>query len=210
MSNDRKFSDVGSAYNSNVIGLDEARQIFEKEVRQLNDLVMDHLYAVAKRLNQDEKVAKKLRWQDPQDDSRNREGPWLNFASRSTIGMDLKTPGAKQFKKNVALLYFETVFDWENEKKFVFQCRFENQNIVNNDFDEKVLELIQAQKEKFPGQVHYKANTTIIFRLKLEDSLFDQINQNIDLALGVCQEVITTTFPDSQYKNEVPELSAVG
>lgn len=124
--------------------------------------------------------------------------------------MDVKVPGAKVFRKNVALLYFETVFDWENEKKFVFQCRFENQNLVNKDFDEKVLELIQAQKDKFPGQVHYKASTTIIFRLKLEEGLFDQINQHIDLALGICQEVIATTYPDSQYKNEGPELSAVG
>ncbi len=199
MAIDRRLSEVAVAYNINIACLDEARQIFEKEVKQLNEVVMDHLYAATKRLNQDEKMGRKLRWQQPEDDSRNREGPWLNFAARAVIGLDVKVPGAKVFKKNAAYLYFETVYDRDAEKKFVFQCRFENQNIVSDELDEKVLELVRDKSDQFPAQVHFKANTTVLFRFRLEENLFDELNEHIDSAMAVCQDEVNILFPDSAY-----------
>ncbi|MDZ4660755.1 MAG: hypothetical protein SGJ18_03970 [Pseudomonadota bacterium] len=203
MSKDHRFSEVGVAYNTNIACLDEARQIFEKELNNLNAIILDHLFAATKRLNQDEKSNKKMRWQEPEDDSRDREGSWLNHAARVTLGIDVKIPGAKVFRKNSAYLYFETVYDKYVAKQFVFQCRFENQGLISDDFDEKVYELVKAKGSEFQSFEHIKTSTTILFRLKLTDALFDHLNHNIDIAMQACLDAANALFPDSAYsKNE--------
>ncbi|MBU6154145.1 MAG: hypothetical protein KGP28_07570 [Bdellovibrionales bacterium] len=205
MAESRRFSEVGIAYNDNVFSLDEARGIFEKEISQLNKITMDHLFTASKRLNQEDRYSKKFRWQDPEDDSRDRDGPWLNFTSRASIGIDIKTPGSKVFRKNVAYLYFETVFDWDDKKKFIFQCRLENQNLVSGDLDERVFEEVQKASDKFPGHIHYKANTTILFRLPINEALFDSLNQQVDNSLDICLKVFEKIFSDEMYRNEKAE-----
>jgi hypothetical protein len=83
-------------------------------------------------------------------------------------------------------LYFETIYDRDSEKQFVFQCRFENQGVVSDQIDEKIFEVAKAKKSEFQSLAHIKTSTTILFRLKLEEELFDRLNQNIDNAMAAC------------------------
>ena len=190
MAHERRFSEVAVAYNQSLANLNTARDIFEKELDQLIAGVLDHLETVIVRHNKDEQIKDKMRWADPEDQSRKKDGPWINYTAAASVALDIRPPTAKNFKKGAAYLTFECVFDANGGNKFVFRCRLDNQNSVFTELDEKVFELIKTKADGFPKAEHIKSDVTILFSRDLEDSLFADINQHIDSSLAVCQEAV--------------------
>lgn len=192
---ERTFSEVSTTYNANLNQLNDARQIFEKEVRSLNEFVHAHL----SERRQAEQRIEKLRWEAAEDWSTGREGPWLNWYCGTRIRLDVKLPGKTRFRKGAAFVYFQTIFDHDLDR-FMFRCRLENQNTIAEDIDEQAFGIVQKRGEnEFPGAHHVKANTAILFRYPLQDSLFDELNRNVDRALGAVEQAIEIILPDDRY-----------
>lgn len=200
MTHDRVFSELTHSYNANAWNLNEARKIFQNEINEVINEVVSHLPEVCQRPDDDGKV-QKVRWSTPYDGSTSKDGPWLNYIASTQVVMDIRPPAFIRFKCAAAYLYFEIKFD-RDFSRFMFRSRLENQNIVNDSIDEKVMGLIaQKEAEMFLNAVHRKSNTVILFRHELKDELFDNLNQLIDDSIKICEEAIDLLFPDSQYGN---------
>lgn len=194
---EREFSEITLVYNDHIGNLNRARQIFEEETRELNEIVLQHLNEVVSRPT--DRAAPKLRWSEPRDWSMSRDVTWINFMTGAQLSIDIRQPGYKIFRKAAGYVYFETVFH-EPADSFVFQCRFENQNIVHADIDEQIIHRVTTVGEQdFPDFEHVKTNTAILFRRPLSSSLFDTINQIVDGSLRVIETSIDNIFPDDDY-----------
>lgn len=200
MASDRAFSELTHAYNANAWNLNDARKIFQNEINEFNSDIESHLQEVCGRPIDDDRI-KKVRWSNPTDWSTSKDGPWLNYNASTQVEIDIKPPGYKIFKRAAAYLYFEIRFD-RDFNRFMFRCRFENQNSVNESIDESVMEIISSQSPvEFSNSFHQKSNTAILFRHELKDDLFDRLYQVIDKAIIICEEAVDAIFPDELYVN---------
>ena len=124
---------------------------------------------------------------------------WLNFFAGSYVRLDVRLPGKRNFRKAAAYVYFQFLFDRELEK-FVYQCRFENQNLVHDGLDETVSELAAQKGEStFPGAYHVKSDTAVVFRRLITDTLFDELGGSVDDAIELVEEAVDVLFPNSHY-----------
>ena len=202
MSSKGKFSDVSLSYNANAANLDQARWMFQKEVSELNEWVQNHLSEVI----DSRKRMDKVRWSNSEDRTTEKDGPWLNFRSRTRISMNVRPPRLRKFRRSVAYLYFETRFD-SDLNRFMFRARFENQNVVSPVLDETVMEVVRSKgDEMFPNSEQIKSNTAILFKREIANELFENMNQFIDSAVVVCEEAVDKIFPDSQYHSIAPSI----
>lgn len=199
MSNERDFSQVSKSFNQNVFLLNEARNVFETEIRRLNSLIIDDVVTISTRINKDEAINFKINWENPEDRSTQKDVPWMNFTTRTEVPLSLKHPSYKKFRRNVAYLMFEVVFDWDKSNQFIFQVRFENENIIADGLDEKLCE-IGKEKELFKDCKHYKANTAVIFSCPLDSKLLENLSSYISQSMELCVEMVQKTFPDEMYK----------
>jgi len=190
----RKFSEVSLAYVKNAHNLDLARKEFEKQALDLIEQVESDLANVSRRQGQDSDI---YRWRDAKSEVPLREIAGLNFRANSSISLDVKPNGLRNFKKDAAFLYFEILFDSER-REFIFQSRFENQSIHEglDDFDEKIIEIARSQdfREKFPGSNHIKASTAILYKYSINDELFENLNPRIKDAIEISQLALSKIF----------------
>ena len=212
MKDDLSFSDVSFAYMANLQNLDEARQIFEKECRNLNNKIIELVSEKCNSRNKDlsSQLRKKFWWGDATDEtlSSRRPGHWINFVQGTSIPMSIKAPGQKNFKNNVAYLHFEVSFDQE-AKRHLFKVRFQNDFDKNDQLDEKLHALALAQPEKFRQSKHIKQSCAIIGVWELDQGLVENLNTIILNSLDLVQEMIAQEFPDSLYgQNEEVSPSA--
>lgn len=199
MPSEIRFSEVSVIYNTHIANLNHAREMFEEEVRGLNELILEHLGDTAGR-PRDGVV--KLRWSAPEDRSKSRDVAWLNFRSGSRLRLDVRPPGFSRFKRGAAFLHFEIVFDPESSQ-FLFRSRLENQNTVSDEIDERVVGVVETRgKDIFPRHCHLKRNTAIVFCRDLNDSIFENLNQYIDDAINVVEAAVEGLFPDSAYADD--------
>jgi hypothetical protein len=198
MTSELRFSEVSRAYNGHIANLNRSREVFESEVRAVNDLVLEHL---ADTKGRPPEGIQKLRWRAIEDRSKSRDVTWINFKTGASIRLDIRRPELARYKRGAAFLHFETVYD-EDKAEFVFRCRLENQNTVHDEIDERVMGLIEKRGlDGFPGCKHIKRNTAIIFRQPLVDELLDELNHHIDTAVGLVETAVDEIFPDSEYAN---------
>ncbi len=203
----KRFSEVSLAYNANILNLDEARGIFQKELNDLNSFIWDHLTEASRRTS-DSSDVKKWRWANPEDWSTVKDGPWQNYITATYLPLDICPPGYNRFKRGVSTLYFEIRLDKEFGR-FMFRARFENANIVDKNLDEKIIEILNRDKpEECLNMDQIKSNTAIIFRHELKDELFDNLHDYIDKALEICERAVDEMFPDHLYVNSHIEESA--
>jgi hypothetical protein len=208
MDQTKRFTEVFIAYNECVAKLELARKTFQEELKDLNSLVSEHLAEV---FSDGERNSIRHRWGGPEDWSTTKDGPWLNFISSTKVWLDIKQENNIRFSRKVSYLYFESRFDKEMGS-FIFQCRLENQNVVNDYIDEEVIKIISSKGgENFPNHGCVKANRAILFKKELSDEIFSLLNQDIDAALDICEEAIEVLFPINKYRekdesDESPEL----
>jgi hypothetical protein len=196
MSSDKRLSEVSLAYNKHVVNLDRARKVFEEEMQNLVDFAHKHL---DDRRTWPQEGVRKVRWGKPQPTSSARSVPWLNWVAGTKVRMDIRPPNFKVFRKAAAFVYFEIVFV-RDIGNFVFECRLENQNIIDTDLDEETFAVIQKHdSSEFPRAEHIKRDTTVIYRCDIEESLFDDINNCVNRGLDVICEAVNQIFPDSEY-----------
>lgn len=193
---DRGFSEISLVFNDHIGNLDRARHVFEDESRTLNDYILDHLAEVVNRPN--EEPIQKIRWSDPRDWSTSRDVSWTNFFAGTQLSMDVRQPGYKIFRRAAGYVYFEVVFDTQLDY-FVFQCRFENQNLAHSEIDEEICRIIDDKPDAYPLSEHVKANTAILFKRKLSSELFDTINQMVEDSLSIIAQAVNSVFPDEAY-----------
>jgi hypothetical protein len=204
MSAERDFSAVSKSYNENVFILNEARNVFETEIRRLNSLIMDDVITISSRINNDELINYKINWEAPEDRSTQKDTPWMNFTTRTEVPLSIKTPNNKKFRRNVAYLMFEVVFDWDKTNQFIFQVRFENENIVADGLDEKLCE-IGKEKELFKDCRHFKANTAVILSCPLDNKLLENLSLYVASSLDLCVEMVQKVFPEELYRSAQQE-----
>ncbi len=191
------FSEIFGAYNATLVNLNEARTVFQNELYELNELIMDHLQDACRRAP-DKGQIKKFRWARPEESSSPKELSWTSFVAGAFLRLDILQPGHKRFRKAAAYVYFETKYDKEFNR-FMFQCRFENQNNVNKNIDEKIVELLEGKKQELKNSYQIKSNTSVIFREELENILFENINDLIDNSLQVIETAVDILLPDVEY-----------
>jgi hypothetical protein len=203
MTSDLRYSDVSQTYNTHVANLDRARLIFQREVEQLNEYASKH---IEDRRSWPLEGVQKVRWGKPEHWSTARETTWLNWTSATRVRLDVRPPGYMRYKMAAAYVFFQTSYDQELAK-FVFSCRLENQNAVSSDIDEEAIALIRAADiGRFPNAVHVKRNRAMLFRINLEDSLYDEINDWVDRGFELISATIDRMFPDAEYLDN-PELA---
>jgi hypothetical protein len=201
MKDDIKFTDVSLAYSANLQNLDEARQIFEKECRNLNSIVLDLATEKCGSRNKDRSATlrKKFYWQDISDsESSRRSSHWLNFSQGTSISISLKAPGRKNFEKDKAYLYFDISFDSEL-KRYMFNVHFRNDYARNDQLDERLFSLAQSKPEKFPNPKHIKQSCAILGVWELNHELIENLNDIVISSLDLVQEMIELELPDALY-----------
>ena len=199
MDQSEKFNEVSITYNNCVANLDSARQIFQDDLKKLNCFVAEHLEEVC---SDQEKPSFRHRWGGPEDWSTSKAGTWRNFISSQRIWLDIRQTDYTNFAWKAAYLYFESRFDKEL-CRFMFQCRLENQNVVNEFIDEELIKIIGLEnKEKFPYSVHVKSNRAILFKKELDDQIFSYLNQDIDNAIATCNETVASLYPSNLYEED--------
>jgi hypothetical protein len=147
------------------------------------------------------------RWREPRSEAPLREIAWLNFKTNASISIDVKPRGFRNFKKEVAYLFFEILFDTER-REFVFQSRFENQSVHEglDDLDEKIIEIARSPdaRSKYPDSNHIKASTAIIYKYKLDDELFENLSPRIKDAVELCEAALRSLAPQVDSAGPTP------
>ncbi len=194
----KKFSDLTLSFNDHVGNLNEARLIFQRELGNFDKAVTDTLMELYRSPTKSTDL-NKVRLSKPFDLSTSKDGPWLNFTSRTILPIDLLPPNYQRYKNHSLLLYFESVFD-DELGYFVFQARLENKNTANDNIDEKVIEIIKKEiNDIFKNYYALKRNTAIIYRHKMNNQLWDQIGELIELPVQIIIKAVDEIFPDDEY-----------
>ena len=210
MKDNMKFTEVALAYSANLQNLDEARQIFEKECRGLNSMVLDLVNEKCVSRNKDRTATlrKKFYWQDVSDsESSRRSSHWLSFLQGTSVSISLKAPGRKNFEKDKAYLYFEISFD-ADFKRYMFTVHFRNDYARNDQLDERLFSLASSKPDKFPNPKHIKQSCAILGVWELDHKLVEGLNDIVINSLDLVQEMIELELPDSLY-NVVTEDTSV-
>lgn len=198
---DRPFSALAVTFSQHVANLNRARDQFEREARDFNEYVAQHVEEASARPS--DRDVQKLRWRECQDWSKTREVAWLNLYVATRVRLDIRQPGYTNFRKAAAYLYFEVLFDWDRST-FVFRARLENQNTVRGDLDETVFELARDD-DAYPGSEHVKSNTAILFRHEVRADLLDGLSQSVDAAMQLVEAGVDQLYPDAEYGGEVAD-----
>ncbi len=201
MKDDMKFTDVALAYSANLQNLDEARQIFEKECRNLNSIVLDlaNEKCVSRNKDRTNSLRKKFFWQDISDsESSRRSSHWLSFLQGTSVSISLKAPGRKNFEKDKAFLYFEISFD-ADFKRYMFTVHFRNDYARNDQLDERLFALANSKPDLFQNPKHIKQSCAILGVWELDQTLVENLNTIVINSLDLVQEMIELELPDSLY-----------
>lgn len=205
-----KFTEVALAYSANLQNLDEARQIFEKECRGLNSMVLDLVNEKCVSRNKDRTATlrKKFYWQDISDsESSRRSSHWLSFLQGTSVSISLKAPGRKNFEKDKAYLYFEISFD-ADFKRYMFTVHFRNDYARNDQLDERLFSLASSKPDKFPNPKHIKQSCAILGVWELDHKLVEGLNDIVINSLDLVQEMIELELPDSLYNVSTEDNSS--
>ncbi len=201
MSSSKKFTDLFIAYNANISNLYYARQEFENELKYFIQMITDKLDEAnsKKRTCCDEN---KLRWGKPEEWTIGKDSSWIRSYFGVRLPIDIRPPtNHTKFRNNAGYLYLVIRFD-EDFGKFMLRCRFENNNYASEDIDEKIIELIKNNSDSEYPFLNYKLvknDEAVLFKLDLEDSLFETIDMYIEKSLTVCEQAIDELFPDCDY-----------
>lgn len=187
----RKLSDVSLAYNKNVYHLDLARREFERQAISILEQVEAELIDVSRKHSDGLSAT---RWRNPYLECPQREIAWLNFRANTNITLDVKLRQFRNYKKDVAYLYFEIVFD-EDLNEFVFQARLENQNAhpILIELDEKVIELAResSRASLLTKSDHIKTSTAIVFVKPISEGLLDDLKSLVKGSVEVIELALT-------------------
>lgn len=200
------FSEVSIAYSLNLKNLDEARQIFEKECKNLNAKILELLEEKCRERNSERTnpLFKKFSWGDVENASTMRQGHWLNFSQGTAASICIKPPGKARFDRNIASLNFEMMFDSEFNR-YMFKIRFQNDYARNEQMDERLQALAAQYPDKFPKSSHVKSSSAILGTWDLDTDLVNHLEKIIDNCMNLVQEMVNFEFPDAEYVTESEE-----
>lgn len=202
------FSDVSMAYSSNINNLNEAKQIFETECKGLNDRILNLADEICTARNKDKNrfLRSIFYWGECTDsESSKKNGNWVSFTQRTSLGLCIKAPGRKNFDNNVAFLSFEIAFD-QDLKRFMFKVKFDNLYAKNDQLDERLYALA-SQSGFFKNGLHIKSSSTILGSWELNAELSESVNEIVVKSLDLVQEMILLEFPENLYNKADTETT---
>lgn len=205
MKDDLTFSEVALAYSANLSNLDEARQIFENECRNINNMMVELVNDKCLTRNKDRssQLSKKFAWGEVNDSqSSRRPSHWLSFAQVTTLPICIKTPERKKFENNVAFLHFDLSYD-SDMKRHMFKVRFQNDFQKHDQMDEKIVAMAVTQSGKFRNPKHIKQSCGILGVWEIDKELAENLNNIILNSMDLVQEMVNQEFPDSLYVGNV-------
>lgn len=219
MTNNREFSELFEAYNQNIASISEARKVFEEELQNLNDLVKEYLIDFETKGSRTDSNIKKCRWHKPKEFSSGKDGSWIKTFAGVRITVDVRKPNKPSFNNDAGYLYFVARFE-EDLGKFMFRCRFQNNNNADSQIDEKIINLVEhSNNDAFTGYKGVKSNDVYIFRQELNNELFENLDTHIEQALTICEKAVGEIYPDSLWPledndastyTEEPKVNAMG